>query len=103
MQKFLMFSIYQPITTIQQNGSFNFAQRYLNFSSLIVSENKGIKSIGLTGGVSYNIPISDMVEKNVRKTDLKLIIHNNIPNGDGGISIGQNAIIGHKLNESFIQ
>ena len=61
------------------------------------AENKGINSIGLTGGVSYNIPISNMVEKNIRKTDLKLIIHKNIPNGDGGISTGQNAIIGNKL------
>jgi hydrogenase maturation protein HypF len=61
------------------------------------AENKGIKTIGLTGGVSYNIPINEMVEKQVNKAGLELIVHNNIPNGDGGISIGQNAIIGHKL------
>jgi hydrogenase maturation factor HypF (carbamoyltransferase family) len=39
-----------------------------------------------------------MIEKQVEKVGLKLIVHNRIPNGDGGISIGQNAIIGHKLN-----
>ena len=60
-------------------------------------ENK-IKTIGLTGGVSYNIPITEMVEKKVKKEGLRLIVHNKIPNGDGGISIGQNAIIGHKLS-----
>jgi hydrogenase maturation protein HypF len=62
------------------------------------AKNKGIDNIGLTGGVSYNIPITDMVNNIVTKTGLKLTVHNRIPNGDGGISIGQNAIIGHKLN-----
>jgi len=62
------------------------------------AENLEINNIGLTGGVSYNIPIVEMIEKQVEKAKLKLIVHNQIPNGDGGISIGQNAIIGHKLN-----
>jgi hydrogenase maturation protein HypF len=58
---------------------------------------KNIKTIGLTGGVSYNIPITEMVQNQVNKAGLELIVHKNIPNGDGGISIGQNAIVGHKL------
>jgi hydrogenase maturation protein HypF len=62
------------------------------------AEGKGIKTIGLTGGVTYNIPITEMVEKQVNTAGLELIVHNRIPNGDGGISIGQNAIIGHKLS-----
>ena len=62
------------------------------------AENLGINNIGLTGGVSYNIPIVEIIKKQVEKAKLKLIVHNQIPNGDGGISIGQNAIIGHKLN-----
>ena len=61
------------------------------------AERKGIKTIGITGGVSYNIPITEMVEKQVNKSSLKLVVHNRVPNGDGGISIGQNAIIGYKL------
>jgi hydrogenase maturation factor HypF (carbamoyltransferase family) len=39
-----------------------------------------------------------MVESQVKKSGLDLIVHNRIPNGDGGISIGQNAIIGYKSN-----
>ena len=62
------------------------------------ADKKGIKSIGITGGVSYNIPITEMVEKQVNLAGLKLVVHNRIPNGDGGISIGQNAIIGNKLS-----
>jgi hydrogenase maturation protein HypF len=62
------------------------------------SNNLGIKNIGLTGGVSYNIPIVEMVYKQVKKAGLNFIVHNQIPNGDGGISIGQNAIVGYKLS-----
>ena len=62
------------------------------------AESEGIKSIGITGGVSYNIPITEMVEKRVKKVGLKLVVHNNVPNGDGGIAVGQNAIAGHKLS-----
>ena len=62
------------------------------------SNDLGIKNIGLTGGVSYNIPIVEMIYKQVKKAGLKFIVHNYIPNGDGGISIGQNAIVGYKLS-----
>ena len=56
-----------------------------------------IKTIGLTGGVSYNVPINKIVLEQVKKADLNLIVHNKIPNGDAGVSVGQNVIIGHKL------
>jgi len=61
------------------------------------AEDKSIKHIGLSGGVTYNIPITEMVEKKVKKSGLQLIVHNRIPNGDGGISTGQNVIVGNKL------
>jgi hydrogenase maturation protein HypF len=59
------------------------------------AQNNGIKNIGLSGGVSYNIPITEMVAEKIKKSGLKLIVHNYIPNGDGGIAVGQNAIIGN--------
>jgi len=62
------------------------------------AEINNIKHIGMTGGVSYNIPITEMVEKRVNKAGLKLAVHNRVPNGDGGIAIGQNVIAGHKLS-----
>lgn len=61
------------------------------------AESNGIKNIGLSGGVTYNIPITEMVEEKVKESSLKLVVHNRIPNGDGGISIGQNVIVGNKL------
>ena len=62
------------------------------------AELNNIKTIGLTGGVSYNIPITEMVEKQVEKAGLSLVVHNQVPNGDGGIATGQNVIVGHKLS-----
>ena len=53
---------------------------------------KGIDHIGITGGVSYNGPICAMVTEDVEKRGLKLLRHRNVPNGDGGISVGQAAI-----------
>jgi hydrogenase maturation protein HypF len=61
------------------------------------ASDRNISNIGITGGVSYNLPIVRMVKDAVEKRGLTLIMHNNVPNGDGGISIGQNAIAGNIL------
>jgi hydrogenase maturation protein HypF len=57
-----------------------------------------IKNIGLTGGVSYNLPITDMVYNEINKAGFSFLVHNRIPNGDGGIAIGQNVIGNYLLN-----
>jgi hydrogenase maturation protein HypF len=62
------------------------------------AESTAIKNIGITGGVSYNIPITELVEKQVKKAGLRMAVHNNVPNGDGGIAMGQNVIAGRKLS-----
>ena len=62
------------------------------------AEKYNLNKIGLTGGVSYNIPIIQMIEQKLKETKIKFYVHKNIPNGDGGISVGQNVIVGNKLN-----
>jgi hydrogenase maturation protein HypF len=57
----------------------------------------GTKYVGLTGGVSYNIPIVKMVKQQVKARNKELLVHDKVPNGDGGISIGQNVHIGERL------
>ncbi len=54
----------------------------------------GFRTIGLTGGCSYNIPLTEMVQRRVRDSGLELLVHRSVPNGDGGIAVGQNAIAG---------
>lgn len=60
----------------------------------------GIPYIGITGGVSYNVPIVRMTEELVRARGLEFLTHNNVPNGDAGISVGQNAIVGYLRNRN---
>jgi len=55
-------------------------------------------NIGLTGGVSYNIPIVKMIKEKLNNSKMELYLHNRIPNGDGGISVGQNVIVGNIIN-----
>ncbi len=61
------------------------------------ASSKQVSSIGLTGGVSYNIPIVEMVHKRVTDHGFDFLVHHCIPNGDGGIAIGQNIIAAHQL------
>jgi hydrogenase maturation protein HypF len=56
----------------------------------------GISTIGLTGGVSYNVPITELIWQRVADAGLGFLVHRNVPNGDGGIAVGQNAIAGHQ-------
>lgn len=53
--------------------------------------------IGITGGVSYDVPIVDMAEELAKRRGMKLIVHGRVPNGDAGISTGQAAIALRRL------
>jgi hydrogenase maturation protein HypF len=58
------------------------------------AEQEGIRRIGLTGGVSYNVPICEIAIRRIRERGFEPLLHDRIPNGDGGISAGQNVIAG---------
>jgi len=58
------------------------------------AEGLGLKQVGFTGGVSYNGPITKWVRETVEGRGLEFVGHQNVSNGDGGISTGQNAIAG---------
>ncbi len=62
-----------------------------------IADKKGIECVGLTGGVSYSNPIADWVQKAVEGSGHTFVCHERVPNGDGGISVGQNAIAGSRL------
>lgn len=62
------------------------------------AKKQGIEYIGITGGVSYNKIISERIVEKIEKESLKPLIHERIPNGDGGISFGQ--AIGYLLNSN---
>jgi hydrogenase maturation protein HypF len=56
-----------------------------------------IPYVGITGGVAYNLPIVRMFKEAVEKRGLIPVMHNQVPNGDGGVSVGQNVIAGNLL------
>lgn len=62
-----------------------------------VADDEGAKTVGLSGGVSYSSPIASWVEAVVTSRGLGFAGHVRVPNGDGGISVGQNAIAGNLL------
>lgn len=57
--------------------------------ALIGSENTGVKTVGLSGGVLNNQTISSLLPKALRYRGLTPLMHKNVPSGDGGISFGQ--------------
>ncbi len=61
------------------------------------AEDAGLSRIGLSGGVSYSNPVASWTEEIVRRRGLEFLTHERVPNGDGGISVGQNAIAGAML------
>ncbi|MFP4050865.1 MAG: carbamoyltransferase HypF [Thermoplasmata archaeon] len=62
------------------------------------AEEKGINSIGISGGVSYNRPIVETIRDYLNKEGYKLIVHNKVPNGDMGVPVGQAYIASHNLS-----
>jgi len=63
----------------------------------MTAEARGIGTLGWTGGVSYNLPMTEIIEGLAKDAGLELLTHRRVPNGDGGISTGQAAIAGATL------
>ncbi len=49
----------------------------------------GVKAVGFTGGVACNEIITSIMRKKVEASGLKFFVHEAIPPGDGGLSMGQ--------------
>ncbi len=72
--------------------------RSLSQAAIKAAEEKGIGSIGISGGVSYNRPIVETIRNRLNEEGYELIVHNKIPNGDMGVPVGQAFIASHKTN-----
>lgn len=69
------------------------AQSYLahGLAQLAIQEAKqrGIRSVGFSGGVAYNQQITLTIRKIIEKNQLNFLVHEKLPAGDGCISLGQ--------------
>ena len=57
------------------------------------AQEHAIRSIGFTGGVACNEILSSIIKEEIETAGLQVLVHKNVPPGDGGISLGQ-AIVG---------
>lgn len=63
------------------------------------AKEKGIKTIGATGGVFYNEAITDYIKTYIEKEGFNFVQHINSCPGDGSVSLGQAIVAGVNLNE----
>jgi hydrogenase maturation protein HypF len=55
---------------------------------------KGVKTVGFSGGVACNEILALIMRKVVEASGLKLLVHEVVPPGDGGLSFGQAVVAG---------
>ncbi|MFX1559162.1 MAG: carbamoyltransferase HypF [Promethearchaeota archaeon] len=65
-----------------------------------VAEENQIQYVGFSGGVALNRIITKAVVNRINQEKLIPLIHNNVPPGDGGISIGQVVVAAANLTDS---
>jgi len=53
----------------------------------------GVETVGFTGGSAVNILLARLMREVVEKERLRFLVHEAIPAGDGGVSLGQ-AVVG---------
>ncbi len=79
------------------------AQWYLGESlaaiACAISMEKGIEFVGVSGGVAVNRIIMQAISSRVKNEGLKLLVHKNVPPGDGGVSVGQTVVSASRLNQ----
>lgn len=62
----------------------------------------GIKHVGFSGGVAYNLHITATIRKIVEENGSCFVVHEKLPTGDGCISFGQAYVASLRLSENRI-
>jgi hydrogenase maturation protein HypF len=75
----------------------SYVGRSLAESAVKAAIESGVKSIGFTGGVACNEQIIHTVRKEVERAGFRFYVHEAIPPGDGGLSLGQAVVAAQKL------
>ncbi len=65
-------------------------------AAITVARARDIGTVALTGGVFQNARLSRIVAGALRDEGLEVLVHRSVPPNDGGISVGQAAVVAHR-------
>lgn len=89
----LVYEIFKHRNTFSVSDLAFSAQSYLARSlaqlAMKEAERLGVKAVGFSGGVAYNEHITSVMRSVIEQNGLRFIVHELVPLGDGGISLGQ--------------
>ncbi len=60
-------------------------------------EKTGIRTLGLSGGVFCNAVLTERVVERARAAGLEVFVHSQVPPNDGGLALGQAAVVAARL------
>jgi hydrogenase maturation protein HypF len=55
---------------------------------------QGVKNVGFTGGAACNQILAELMREVVEAAGLRFVVHEAVPAGDGGVSLGQAVVAG---------
>jgi hydrogenase maturation protein HypF len=90
---YLVHEIFENMNKYSDAGLACSAEAYIaeSLAELAVDEARkiGVDTIGFSGGVAYNKHITLTIQRIVEENRLTFLVHDEVPPGDGGISLGQ--------------
>jgi len=94
----LLKTIFENIGIVSVADLAYFAHAYLarGLASLAIEKahEAGVAAVGFSGGVACNCILSKIIREEIEAAGLHFLVHETIPPGDGGVSLGQAAVGG---------
>jgi hydrogenase maturation protein HypF len=98
---YLLKSIYESLGKVSVADLACSAHVYLamGFAALAIEQAQlqGTKNVGFTGGAACNQLLAQHIREAVETAGLQFYVHESVPSGDGGISLGQ-AVVASKAS-----